>query len=115
MISSDYQFVKDFQELYGLRNMSFNIHLMLHLADVVEALGPAYFSSCYGFEDLNGKLRNLVHGSRYAGSQLSSSIPLFMRLPELVYNLNPGYARTYCMSVTKKWKRVSIIERRTYV
>ena len=104
------QFVKDFEELYGLRHMSFNIHLLLHLPGVVETLGPAFFSSCYGFEGLNGQLRNLVHGSRYAGSQLSSNIPLFMKLPEMVNDLKPGLAKDFCRTVTKKWKRVSIIE-----
>ncbi|XP_052130279.1 uncharacterized protein LOC127751196 isoform X1 [Frankliniella occidentalis] len=104
------QFVIDFEELYGLRNMSFNIHLVLHLPSVVEALGPAFHTSCFGFEDLNGKLRSLIHGSRYAGSQLSSNLSTFLNLPKVVHSMESRPVKEYCTNVHKKWKRSKIIE-----
>ncbi|KAK3908821.1 50S ribosomal protein L25 [Frankliniella fusca] len=96
------QFVLDFEELYGLRHMSFNTHLVLHLPSVVEALGPAFHTSCFGFEDLNGKLRCLIHGSRYAGSQLSSNLFTFLNLPKVINTLEIGRVKEYCTNVHKK-------------
>ncbi|KAE8738853.1 hypothetical protein FOCC_FOCC015657 [Frankliniella occidentalis] len=104
------QFVKDFQELFGFRNMSFNVHLILHLPSTVKALGPACLTTCFRFEDLNGKLRNMIHGSRYAGSQLSSNLFSFLNLPKVVHDLKSENVKKFCTNVHKNWKRVRIIE-----
>lgn len=96
------QFVVDF-ELYGIRNMSYNLHLLLHLDSVVEALGPAYVTSCFRLEDLNGKIRSfLIHGSRYAGSHLSSKLSLFLQLPHMIDSLRSGVVKECCKKVGKK-------------
>ncbi|OXU19995.1 hypothetical protein TSAR_014686, partial [Trichomalopsis sarcophagae] len=39
-----------------------NIHQLLHLPKVVEDLGPLWTTSCFLYEDINGKLKNFVHG-----------------------------------------------------
>lgn len=36
------KFVKDFEKLYGLRNMSFNVHILLHACDTVSQWGPLW-------------------------------------------------------------------------
>ncbi|XP_034253671.1 uncharacterized protein LOC117652688 [Thrips palmi] len=49
------QFVQQFEVLYGVRNMSFNVHLLRHLAECVRNIGPLHSISCFMFEDLNGR------------------------------------------------------------
>ena len=60
------EYVKQYEQLYGLRHMSFNVHLLRHLPKVVEELGPLWITTCFMFEDLNGSLKHLVHGTQYA-------------------------------------------------
>lgn len=104
------QFVLDFQELYSLRNMSFNCHLILHLCELVRALGPIFCYSCFRFEDFNAKLLRLIHGSRYAGSQIATGIFAFLCLPKLVATMKAGKAKEFCTSVARKGKRVKLNE-----
>ena len=44
--------------------MTANIHQLLHFADSVRHLGPLWAHSTFPFENLNGVLRKLFHGSR---------------------------------------------------
>lgn len=55
-------FVKQIQELYGLCFESFNVHILLHACDCVSRWVPIWAYSAYGFEDENGKLKNLYNG-----------------------------------------------------
>lgn len=64
------QFVKTFQTLYGIRNMTMNVHLLRHLALLVRRLGPLWVMSCFPLEDLNGKIALLSHGTKYAALQI---------------------------------------------
>lgn len=58
------KFVKDFQWLYTLRNMLFNIHQTLHLAEKCEQGGPLWCFDLYAFESLNGILKKMAHGTQ---------------------------------------------------
>ncbi|KAK3926367.1 Formiminotransferase N-terminal subdomain-containing protein [Frankliniella fusca] len=78
------QFVKKFQELYGIRHMSHNLHMLSHLPLNVKNLGPLWATSCFKFEDMNGRLTNLVHGTRYAGLQIYSHLSVVTQLPLLI-------------------------------
>lgn len=48
------EFADSFENLYGKNNVTINIHLVRHLADVVKNLGPLWAHSAYGFEANNG-------------------------------------------------------------
>lgn len=54
----------------GERNMSANIHILLHLPEVVEDLGPLWAHSCFPFETANGELLKLFHGSQSVDKQV---------------------------------------------
>lgn len=105
------KFVKDFENLYGLRHMSFNIHLLRHLGAVVRNLGPLWVTSCFGFEDLNGKLADLAFGKKDAALQIGVKMKLFTNLHIIIDNMSAGLAKDYCEFLTKKLKRFHIIER----
>lgn len=47
------KFVQGWQEIFGLRHMSSNIHSLLHLHESVASMGPLYMYSTFNFE---GKL-----------------------------------------------------------
>lgn len=53
-------FVKTFKTLYGMRNMSHNIHNMLHICDDVRVMGPLDKFSAFPFENKLQQLKRLV-------------------------------------------------------
>ena len=81
-------FVCLYQEFYGERHMSANIHQLLHLSDVVKELGPLWVYSCFSFEDMNGQLVKLFHGTQHPQIQISSAISTLLHLPEIGQNLD---------------------------
>ncbi|KAJ8683858.1 hypothetical protein QAD02_019650 [Eretmocerus hayati] len=80
------EYVSRFQILYGIKNCSSNIHLLLHLVDAVRKFGPLWVTSCFLFEGLNGILKSFVHGTRYAQLQIMSAVSNFLSLAELKEN-----------------------------
>lgn len=47
----------------GKRNMTANVHSLLHLPDVVQRVDPLWAHSCFPYEDANGELLTLFDGS----------------------------------------------------
>lgn len=58
-------FVSMYEVYYGERHMSANLHQLLHLPEVVRDLGPLWVYSCFSFEDVNGQLVKLFHGTQH--------------------------------------------------
>lgn len=58
--------------LTGKRFQTFNVHQLLHLPEVVKDLGPLWSNSCFPFEDYNGDLRELFHGTKNVDGQVCS-------------------------------------------
>ena len=52
--------------LYNPSMEKSNVHALLHLPDKVRDLGPLWAHSCFFYEDLNGDLRSLIHGTASA-------------------------------------------------
>ena len=93
-------YVSDFEHLYGLRFMSINLHHLIHLPQIVRKLGPLWVFNCFVYEDLNGSIAGLIHGSRHAATQVCSSVSAFLTLPQRLNELdryNP--VRLFCESM----------------
>lgn len=91
--------------------MSFNCHLVTHMLSVVKALGPLNLTTCFKLEGLNGFMSSLIHGSRYAGSQIVSGLYVFLNLLKLIDSLEDGDVKKFCISLTKRYKRVNLNEK----
>eukprot|EP00058_Branchiostoma_floridae_P026321 XP_002611812.1 hypothetical protein BRAFLDRAFT_103034 [Branchiostoma floridae] len=63
------QFVNGFEKLYGTSRVSLNVHSLLHYADTVRELGPLWAHSCFFFEDVNGQVLRLIHGTQAVEEQ----------------------------------------------
>lgn len=63
------KFVVEFKALYGLQNITYNVHLLTHLGETVEHSGPLSESSAFVFEDANGWLLSVLHGTRHVDLQ----------------------------------------------
>ncbi|KAE8742233.1 hypothetical protein FOCC_FOCC012248 [Frankliniella occidentalis] len=105
------KFSAKFQEIYGKRNMTHNIHMSRHLYLCVKRLGPLFTTSCFSFEDLNGKLANLAHGTRHAGLQIARNLSTFSELPLKIEQLPEGPAKSFCQSLSHKSRTLNITEK----
>ena len=78
------------KELYAVRYETFNVHCLLHLTERVTDLGPLWTHSCFCFEDFNGELRSLFHGTQSIEEQIVLAISVQQKIPELVPLLENG-------------------------
>lgn len=72
------------EALYGTRYQTFNAHCLLHLQDCVQNIGPLWACSCFWFEDYNGDLRKLFHGTQKVELQIAFSVCIQQKIPELI-------------------------------
>ncbi|XP_074612396.1 uncharacterized protein LOC141866757 [Acropora palmata] len=77
------KFVLYFDGLYGERHLTINVHNLLHVHRSVSQLGPLWANSSFEFEDANGDLKALFHGSQNIDMQIVTSISAMQSLPEL--------------------------------
>lgn len=69
-------FVQDFEKLYPVQKMVYNIHLLTHLVNSVKHSGPLWASSTFSFENNNGILVGFVHGTKDPMKQIFSKFSL---------------------------------------
>ena len=60
-----------------------NCHRLLHLVESVRQLGPLWTHSCFNFEDANGFILKLIHGTQPIQSQIVSAMSMVQALPVL--------------------------------
>lgn len=75
-----HQFVKEMHTLYGPRHMLPNTHQLLHLPLTCRKFGPLPMISCFHYEDFNGKLKAMIHGTRHPEKQIVSRASLLMNM-----------------------------------
>ena len=61
-------------ELYGDTACLINVHNLIHLVPLVKQWGPLWAYSCFGFENMNGHINKMFHGTRQILSQLVFSV-----------------------------------------
>lgn len=101
-------FVRDFQELYGLCFMTINLHNLTHLSECVRELGPTFVYSCFPYEDLNGQLKRAIHGKTNIDSQVARMHWQFLEMPMKLQFLHDGPLKDFCLN---KKHRLKIGER----
>ena len=76
-------FVECFQNLYGLRYCTLNLHQLVHLVDCVKQTGPLFINNCFIFEDLNGFIVKHIHGTQGIDTQLVNIVEMLKVTPLL--------------------------------
>jgi Protein of unknown function (DUF1258) len=57
-------------KLYGIEHVSYNVHLLTHIKNTVLNWGPLWGSSAFAFEDANGTIKELFHGTQAVPQQM---------------------------------------------
>lgn len=82
-------FVRDTQELYGFKAMTYNLHSLLHLPLIVKRWGALWAWSLFKFENTNGILTRLLHGTNKITAELSNTLNLIIATNTLKYLMHP--------------------------
>ncbi|KAK9976617.1 hypothetical protein ABG768_021822 [Culter alburnus] len=86
------KFVIQFEMLYGIKNVSFNVHLLTHLAESVRNWGPLWATSTFSFESFNGTLLKYFSGTTHVPVQIVKTFlrwkSLRKRVEKCVVNTN---------------------------
>ncbi|KAK3914472.1 LOW QUALITY PROTEIN: Phosphopentomutase [Frankliniella fusca] len=90
------KFCRDFETLYGLRHMTSNVHQLRHLSQSVLQTGNLCMTHCFQFEDLNGKLASLVHGTTHASLQIHSRLSLLTEAEKRVSSVRSLSLKFFC-------------------
>ena len=72
---------------YSERQMTANVHQLLHLPHIVSSFGPLNAYSCFGFENLNGCLLSFIKGTRYVEMQIIEAVCKTQTLPHVAQNI----------------------------
>lgn len=59
-----------------------NVHMLQHLPNCVQYWGPLWVYSCFHFENMNGTLKSLFHGTRNMTKQMAFSYVVMQGLPQ---------------------------------
>ena len=70
------QYVAEFEGLYGDRQLTYNVHLLLHLSESVRLWGPLTEVSAFPFEGFNAVISNSTHGSKNLPQEIVNKIRL---------------------------------------
>ena len=66
--------------MLDIRATTMNVHLLSHLPDCVYQWGPLWAYSCFHFENMNGKLKNLFHGTKNMSKQVKLCCSVYLTL-----------------------------------
>lgn len=64
------KFVLNIQNLYGKEFLKFNVHLLLHIPRFVKNYGALWAWSAFPFENFNGVIKKVFHGTQYVPQQV---------------------------------------------
>lgn len=96
-------FVREFEELYGDSNMRYNVHILSHIPDCVENLGPLWVYSNFPFENNNGKLVGYVKSPKGVLNQISNKYLLAKKMSAADFFVTET-SKTFHQCITQKRK-----------
>lgn len=109
-----HRFLREFEVLYGLQFCTINFHQLMHLPDCVRNFGPLWAYSCYEYENINGELLKLIHGTWHIDTQIANSQSQFIKMIRLIEELPEGKVRNFCISRKKQVKIIESVSNKTY-
>jgi hypothetical protein len=82
------KFVSETQRLYGIENMSYNVHQLCHLVQSVRNSGPLWRTSAFAFESNNQQLLQMFNGKVHVAEQLANTFTTLILIKELSNSSN---------------------------
>lgn len=89
------QFGMEMQDLYGLENMTINVHFCLHLARSVKNWGPLWTHSAFVFEAYNADILDMIKSTHGVSLQIVKTFWLQKALPIFKEKIMPAATPEY--------------------
>jgi len=70
------RYVEQVGSLYRKQDLVYNVHSLLHLPLCVRRWGPLFATSAFRFEDFNGTLASMVHGTKHQAKEFVTNLNL---------------------------------------
>ena len=83
-------FVHDFQKLFGIENMTFNIHLLTHLTNTVQNWGPLWSHNAFPFESWNKRIIDAVTSAKSRPLQIVTRFLMARFIDGAIYDPEVG-------------------------
>jgi hypothetical protein len=72
-----FKFIADFPSINGDENVYYNLHLLIHLFELVEKWGAGWSTSAFLYEDVSEVLAKQFYGTRYLSEQHTTKYKIF--------------------------------------
>jgi hypothetical protein len=99
-------FSKDFELLYGVEKVTFNLHGHLHLASQVKMFGPLNKISAFPFEGMFNYTGKFKHGTRALVRQIANGVELdkyiLFQSPSEIDRIKNHCLRSFLKDIKKK-------------
>lgn len=95
-------FVHMFPSLYGERYITLNMHSLLHLPQCVTELGPLWVYSCFPFENINGTLMELFHGTQNVELQIMCGLNVLQNMTSMIEEFDDQRLIEFANKLTHK-------------
>lgn len=69
-------FLKDMAKLYGPERITYNPHVASHICEYVRMYGSISFWNTYDFEDFNGFIKSIIHGTNKIDAEIVNTIKI---------------------------------------
>lgn len=98
-------FVEQFEILYTLDEMNYNVHLLMHVVECCQNYGPLWTVSLFVFEDINGLLKSYVKGPKEPLIQIANRCALsHVRHHSETFSELSSNVQNFCKKISKKTK-----------
>lgn len=97
------EFVKQTKILYSDRELSYNLHQLIHYPLIVERWGPLNHTSAFSFENFNVFLTHNTHGTKHLGQEIMNHLKIIEGIQVLKNRVQVNNeVNSSCQSSTNK-------------
>ena len=79
-------YVERFQDMFGLAQMTYNIHLLTHLCETVRKWGPLWVHSAFVFESMNRKVMQNITSPKGIPGQIYTRFLMHKFIQNVCYD-----------------------------
>jgi hypothetical protein len=98
--------VQEYENIFGIVQMTSNVHQLLHLAHTVKEFGPLWTTSTFNFEGMNGVFRDFTPGTKQPLLQIGLRYQLFHSAQFCITSDNvTEITKDFCKSVISQEHR----------
>lgn len=97
-------FVLQIENLYNDRQLTYNVHKLLHLVLCVKRWGPLRGTSAFAFENYNGFIAKCVHGKKHFAQEIVNNVQIAQGIQLLKNRIDKNSGNSTKMNESKNYQ-----------